>query len=87
MPRSGAGDPAGSVDRRRAPARLAPSSLVDVPHGAFSRESLRSLIEFVPRAGTDYGAHEKTLAEKIADVQRQLEGGEATIVLSFMQGG
>ena len=32
------------------------------------------------RAGTDYGRTERTLAEKIADVRRQLERGEATIV-------
>jgi hypothetical protein len=46
-----------------------------------SREALRGVIEeFVTRAGTDYGGQERTLAEKIADVARQLERGEAIIV-------
>ena len=36
--------------------------------------------EYVTRAGTDYGAREKAIEEKIADVQRQLEHGEAVIV-------
>ncbi len=36
--------------------------------------------EFVTRAGTDYGVREKAIEEKITDVQRQLERGEAVIV-------
>jgi uncharacterized protein YheU (UPF0270 family) len=36
--------------------------------------------EFVTRDGTDYGAAEKTLDEKVADVRRQLERGHAAIV-------
>jgi uncharacterized protein YheU (UPF0270 family) len=36
--------------------------------------------EFVTRDGTDYGAAEKTLDEKVADVRRQLERGQAAIV-------
>ena len=33
------------------------------------------------RAGTDYGARETPIEEKIADVQRQLERSEAVIIL------
>jgi uncharacterized protein YheU (UPF0270 family) len=52
-----------------------------VPYDTLSEDTLGRVIEeFVTRAGTDYGAHEKTLAEKIADVRRQLERGEAAIV-------
>lgn len=54
---------------------------VDVPYSALSEEALTGVIEeFVTRAGTDYGAVERTLAEKVADVRRQLVRGEATIV-------
>ena len=56
-------------------------SVIEVPHSALSPEALRGIIEeFVTRAGTDYGAREKAIEEKIADVQRQLERGEAIIV-------
>ena len=52
-----------------------------VPYDTLSEDTLGRVIEeFVSRAGTDYGAHEKTLDEKIADVRRQLVRGEATIV-------
>ena len=57
------------------------ASLIEVPPEALSPEALRSVIEeFVTRAGTDYGMRERTIEEKIADVQRQLERGEAIIV-------
>ena len=45
-----------------------------------SLRETRGALEFVTRAGTDYGAVEKTLEEKVADVTRQLETGEAAIV-------
>ena len=52
---------------------IAPESLSD--------RALRGLIEeFVTRDGTDYGATEKTLEEKVADVMAQIEGGEVRIV-------
>lgn len=54
---------------------------VEVPYTALSEEALTGVIEeYVTRAGTDYGAVERTLAEKVADVRRQLARGEATIV-------
>ena len=54
---------------------------VEVPYSALSEEALTGVSEeFVTRAGTDYGTVERTLAEKAADVRRQLERGEATIV-------
>ncbi len=58
--------------------------MIEVPHNALSPEALRGVIEeFVTRAGTDYGAHEKPMEEKIADVERQLVAGEAIIVFDL----
>ncbi len=55
--------------------------MIQVPRGALSPEAVRGMIEeFVTRAGTDHGARERSIAEKIADLQRQLECGEAVIV-------
>jgi hypothetical protein len=55
---------------------------VEVPHAQLAPELLRRLIEeFVTRDGTDYGAIERTLAEKVAVVLRQLRTGEAAIVV------
>jgi len=52
-----------------------------VPHTALSEQTLTGLIEeFVTRSGTDYGREEASVARRIADVRRQLERGEATIV-------
>jgi uncharacterized protein YheU (UPF0270 family) len=51
-------------------------SLDDLSAGA-----LRGLVEeFVTRDGTDYGAVERSVEEKIADVLAQLRAGEARIV-------
>jgi uncharacterized protein YheU (UPF0270 family) len=56
--------------------------LVGVPHAQLAPEVLRRLVEeFVTRDGTDYGAIERTLAEKVAAVMQQLEAGEAAIVV------
>lgn len=58
-----------------------PSQPVEVPLDALSAAALRGLVEeFVSRDGTDYGRHERTLEEKVADVLRQLQRGEAAIV-------
>lgn len=54
---------------------------IDVPWATLSDETLDRLIaEFVTRDGTDYGDVERSLADKIADVRRQLARGEAKIV-------
>jgi uncharacterized protein len=61
--------------------RSDPPAFVDVPFDELDGATLVALIEsFVGREGTDYGLVERTLAEKIADVRRQLERGEARIV-------
>ena len=56
-------------------------SRVEIPADALSPDALRGVVEaFVNREGTDYGAVERSLDEKVADVMRQLERGEARIV-------
>lgn len=55
---------------------------VEVPHARLAPEVLRRLIEeFVTRDGTDYGASERTLGQKVAAVMQQLEAGELAIVV------
>lgn len=54
---------------------------VVVSHMHLTPAALRGLVEeFVTRDGTDYGYVEKTLDQKVADLMRQLERGEAAIV-------
>lgn len=57
------------------------SAPVEVPLDALSPGALRGVVEeFVNREGTDYGWRERTLDEKVRDVMRQLERGEAVIL-------
>ena len=54
---------------------------VAVPHTELSPEALRGVIEsFVLREGTDYGAHEYSLEQKVAHVLGQLQRGEAQVM-------
>lgn len=54
---------------------------VPVPFRQISAPALRGLVEaFVLREGTDYGEREYSLDEKVAQVLRQLERGEATVI-------
>jgi len=54
---------------------------VEVDYRSLSADALQGVLEsFVNREGTDYGAHEKTLEQKVADVLRQLEQGRAKLV-------
>ena len=53
----------------------------EIPASALSKEALRSIVEdFVTRDGTDYGARERSLEEKVAAVERQIERGDVVIV-------
>ncbi len=57
-----------------------PLEPVVVPHTELAAELLRGVIEsFVLREGTDYGAVEMSLEQKVARVMRQLEQGNAEI--------
>jgi len=54
---------------------------LEIPYAALSADALTGILEaFVLREGTDYGAAEFTLEEKVAHVRAQLQRGEARIV-------
>ena len=54
-----------------------------IPWQEIESETLNNLIEhFVLREGTDYGAEEVSLSDKVAAVHRQLQRGEAVVVFS-----
>ncbi|MCX8958894.1 YheU family protein [Erwinia psidii] len=54
-----------------------------IPWQDLETETLNNLIEsFVLREGTDYGEHERSLAQKVNDVHLQLRNGEAVLVWS-----
>jgi uncharacterized protein YheU (UPF0270 family) len=50
-----------------------------IPHRELSADALRGVLEsFVLREGTEYGEHDVSLDEKVAQVLLQLERGEAS---------
>jgi uncharacterized protein YheU (UPF0270 family) len=52
-----------------------------VPYTELSEDALRGVVEsFVLREGTDYGERDASHEDKVADVMRQLERGEARIM-------
>jgi len=52
-----------------------------VPHSVLAPDVLRRVIEaFVLREGTEYGARDFSLEEKVTHVMRQLDMGEAHII-------
>jgi hypothetical protein len=54
-----------------------------VPWRDLSAEALRGVIvEFVTREGTEYGPEDVDLETKVAQVRRQLEQGEVSVVWS-----
>jgi uncharacterized protein YheU (UPF0270 family) len=54
---------------------------VEVPTSALSADALRGVVEaFILREGTDYGAHEFTHEQKVAQLLAALERGEARIL-------
>ena len=58
---------------------------VPVDYRHLSPEALRGLMEeFVSREGTDYGLRERSFEDKVRDVERQLESGEARIVYDLV---
>jgi uncharacterized protein len=58
-----------------------PEDPITIPHTELTADALQGVIEsFVLREGTDYGAHDYSLEQKVAHVLRQLERKEALIV-------
>ncbi|WP_058910352.1 YheU family protein [Entomohabitans teleogrylli] len=54
-----------------------------IPWQDIAPETLDNLIEsFVLREGTDYGEQERSLEQKVEDVKRQLQSGDAVLVWS-----
>ncbi|WP_038179149.1 YheU family protein [Vibrio rhizosphaerae] len=54
-----------------------------IPWQTLEPDTLNNLIrEFILREGTDYGEHEISLEEKVAQVKQQIQSGEAVIVYS-----
>ncbi len=54
---------------------------LEIEPGDLSTEALRGVVEeFVTRDGTDYGAVERSLEEKVSDVMAQIRRGEVRIV-------
>lgn len=54
-----------------------------IPWQDIEQDTLINIIEsFVLREGTDYGLTEKTLAQKVDDVKKQLKQGKIVIVWS-----
>jgi hypothetical protein len=61
--------------------REPPPPPIAVPHGELSPEALRGLVEaFVLREGTDYGERDVPFEDKVEQVMRQLERGEAQVL-------
>ncbi|MGR5267466.1 YheU family protein [Vibrio astriarenae] len=54
-----------------------------IPWQEIESETLDNLIkEFILREGTDYGEYEVTLEQKVEQVRKQIEAGDAVIVFS-----
>lgn len=54
-----------------------------IPWQDIAPETLHSILESVVlREGTDYGEHEKSLSDKVADLYTQLKNGDIVIVWS-----
>lgn len=54
---------------------------VVIPYTELSEDALRGVLEsFVLREGTEYGERDVSLDQKVAQVTRQLQRGEAQIV-------
>jgi uncharacterized protein YheU (UPF0270 family) len=60
---------------------------IEVPWTDLAPETLRNLAEeFVTRDGTDYGATEKTLDDKVRGLMAQLRSGDARIYFESESG-
>jgi len=53
---------------------------LEIPYTELSEEALRGVIEeFISREGTEYGAREYSMEEKVEQVRRQLLAGEVKL--------
>ncbi len=52
-----------------------------IPHSGLSPETLQGILEeFVTREGTDYGATEQALEQKVAGLKGQVQNGQVLIL-------
>jgi uncharacterized protein YheU (UPF0270 family) len=71
----------------RSPTEQDTPAAIAVPHTELSVEALRGVVEsFVLREGTDYGERDVPHEQKVAEVIRQLERGEAQIMFDPVTG-
>jgi uncharacterized protein YheU (UPF0270 family) len=57
------------------------TAAIEIPFGQLSSGALAGVLEsFVLREGTDYGAVEHSFEEKVAQLRRAVERGEARIM-------
>ena len=62
------------------------SDFMVVPWSSLSEDALTGIIEdFVTREGTEYGASDISLDQKVSQIRRQLERGDASIVYDAEQ--
>ena len=55
--------------------------MIEIPLSRLDDDILQSVIEeFITREGTDYGQTEMSLAQKVAQVRKQLQQGLAVVV-------
>ena len=53
---------------------------IEIPSSKLNPETLTRLIEeFICREGTDYGHHDYSLPEKVAQVRKQIDSGHTVI--------
>ena len=70
-----------TADEPERPESGEPAEPIFVPYTELSEDALRGVLEsFVLREGTEYGERDVSLDQKVAQVERQLQRGEAQIV-------
>ncbi|MFO7551674.1 MAG: YheU family protein [Haliea sp.] len=57
------------------------ANLLEIPPARLAPDALAGLLEeFASRDGTDYGDRELSLAEKVANLRRQLDSGDMRLL-------
>lgn len=57
------------------------ANLLEIPPARLAPDTLAGLLEeFASRDGTDYGDRELSLAEKVANLRRQLDSGDMRLL-------
>lgn len=57
------------------------AQIIEIPHQRLPGDVLRALLEdYASRDGTDYGEVERSLDEKVAELQRQIDRGDLLVL-------